>query len=351
MSGFEIAGVVLGGLPLLISAIEYSGKVKKYGRSYWRFRDAYLKETAQISHCQTIFQLHLQELLQPLLVVEVIDLVQYEDLLAKPGGIEWKEASVEQSLATRLAGTYDQYLTTLRALQEIIVRLSQKAKTQDTKFRQWLDDHLQKQPPARRELVTRAYAACAKLAGEPTRLRHLASMSSREELLAEVEAYIKRLSDHLASAERVTVASKDSPTFAKVPVPKTLHGFWSTAHRMHSLMRRCFPCSCAAGHCARLWLDYKSLLSRSLDLQVLFGRALRHNGSPWTGRDLIIGEQKALRTCSCSSQAGSLKLKAIRPDASAGGMPTISIQVPGCAAGTTPSLRLVTAQDVFRNTR
>lgn len=338
MSGFEIAGVVLGGLPLLISAIEYSGKVKKYGKSYWRFRDAYLKETAQISHCQTIFQLHLQELLQPLLVVEVIDLVQYEDLLAKPGSNEWKEVSVEESLATRLAGTYDQYLTTLRALQEIIVRLSQKAKTQDTKFRQWLDDYLQKQPQARRDLVTRANAACAKLAGEPTRLRHIASMSSREELLAEAEAYIKRLSDHLASAERVTVASKESPTFARVPVPKALHGFWSTAHRIHSLMCRCFPCSCAGEHCARLWLDYKSLLSRSLDLQVLFDRVLRHAGSPWTGHDLTIGERKALRTCSCSAQAGSLNLKAFIPNVGAGGNPTISTQVPGCAANTPPLL-------------
>ena len=331
MSGFEIAGVVLGGLPLLISALEYYGKVKKYGMALWRFRDTYLRETAAIGHCQTIFQLHLQELLQPLLVVEIVDTQQYEELLSRPGGSEWKDAGVEESLASRLAGTYEQYLTTLQSLQYIIVRLAQKAKTQNPKFKLWLESELQQKAAAHRTLVQRANDMCGKIALQPSFLKQVATSSSREELLAEVESSIKKLQDHLASASRVITASKDPPAFSKVPVPKMLHSFWSTAGRIYRMMQRCFPCRCASNHCARLWLDQGALLSKSLDMQLLFDQTTARSTSPWARHDVAIKEYRSMTACSCELQAGALKVTAPPQAATAAG-PHITVHPPQTAA-------------------
>lgn len=103
MSGIEIAGLGLGAFPLLISAMEHSENTKKVTGTWWRIRRAHGRDLGRVKDCQLEFTLNLKELLLPLLVDGMVNLGEYEALLAQPGGEGWREEHVEDNLRDRLS--------------------------------------------------------------------------------------------------------------------------------------------------------------------------------------------------------------------------------------------------------
>lgn len=76
MSGLEIAGVLLGAFPLLISGIEHWHNVAKVGGYFWRVRKEYTKCRQDVNYHEIIYKRTLRALLAPV-VIEAEDVVSH----------------------------------------------------------------------------------------------------------------------------------------------------------------------------------------------------------------------------------------------------------------------------------
>ena len=125
MSGFEVVGVVLGGFPLLVSALEHWQSGARMLQNWWQFEREYQKSLMDINHQQLIFRQNLEECLLPL----VADDDQVELLLADPTGPGWSVPEPKEKLEKRLSKpAYEQYKETVAAMKVVMNELQGMAK-------------------------------------------------------------------------------------------------------------------------------------------------------------------------------------------------------------------------------
>lgn len=82
MSGFEIAGVLLGAFPLIISGLKHWREAAKVGGFLWRFREEYSGCLRDVQYHQLCYKHNLKELLLPIMN----DADAVERLVSDPGG-------------------------------------------------------------------------------------------------------------------------------------------------------------------------------------------------------------------------------------------------------------------------
>lgn len=121
MSGFEIAGVVLGAFPIAIIALEKYREVAKLWGFWWEIRSEYQKCSSEVKFHRLGFTRNLKQLLLPM----VSDKAQILRLLAEPGGKEWKEQSIAQQLEDRLQDSYELYFEIIQQLQRAMEELQE----------------------------------------------------------------------------------------------------------------------------------------------------------------------------------------------------------------------------------
>lgn len=134
MSGVEIVGIILGAFPLAISAMEHYEESKKVAGTFFKIRRAHRKDFGRIKDCQLKFRLNMKELLLPLLEDDVVTRIEYEQLIANPGGPGWQEEHVDESLSDRLGDCYERYIEILKEMEEAMVSLCKATRVDDEQF-------------------------------------------------------------------------------------------------------------------------------------------------------------------------------------------------------------------------
>ncbi|WPB02465.1 uncharacterized protein RHO25_007101 [Cercospora beticola] len=257
MSGIEIAGLVLGAFPLLISAMENYEETRKVTSTWWRVKRAHKRDIGKIKDCQLKFRLNLKELLLPLVHDGTVNRGQYERLLANPGGHGWKEDRVEDALRIRLSECHDRYVEMLLDILELMARLSKECRVDDAKFQAGLMAKNQKassntlNQQAQTVLILRANAAF-----EAKRIHYAFAAAKREDLLRQIDSCNDRLRDVLAQSDRISALSESrtSPgTRRSIAKHLTFH---SHAASIFRLLDKIWTCQCRSQ--ARLWLQHPS---------------------------------------------------------------------------------------------
>jgi hypothetical protein len=121
MSGLEIAGAVLGALPLIISALEHYATGVRTAKRFWRYKSVMEDLITQIDTQHGIFINTLELLLWGLVTVE-----QMTDLLIEPGGDGWRDAKLDSKLRDRLRSAYDAYFRNVDGLNKSLVMIMGK---------------------------------------------------------------------------------------------------------------------------------------------------------------------------------------------------------------------------------
>lgn len=134
MSGVEVAGLVLGAFPLVISAMDHFEDTKKVTSTWWRIKRAHKRDVGRVKDCQLKFKLNLKELLLPMVLDGTVTTGDYERLLANPGGEGWKEEHVDSALAERLAECHERYVEILQEMVDSMARLSKAFRVGDASF-------------------------------------------------------------------------------------------------------------------------------------------------------------------------------------------------------------------------
>jgi len=103
MSGIEIAGLVLGALPLVISGLQwYQDEGLSTARDWWRFRKNFNSFLVDVAIQQKTFTFHIESLLAQIVVSED----QLQALLSDPGNAEWEDPGLAKRLRERFPDTY-----------------------------------------------------------------------------------------------------------------------------------------------------------------------------------------------------------------------------------------------------
>jgi hypothetical protein len=123
MSGLEVAGLVLGALPLVISALEHYAKGVQTAKRYFRYKSELKALILKIENEQCMFINTLELLLGGIVRIE-----HMSELLSNPGGDAWKSAEVDSKLKDRLRNAHKTYLKNIkgmeRSLQSIMGKLA-----------------------------------------------------------------------------------------------------------------------------------------------------------------------------------------------------------------------------------
>ncbi|KAF1918319.1 hypothetical protein BDU57DRAFT_194788 [Ampelomyces quisqualis] len=140
MSGLEVAGVVLGSLPLVISALENYAQGIATAKRYWRYKSELRSFILQINTERGIFVNTLEQLLGGIVRIE-----HMSDFLSNPGGEAWKDARVDLELKKRLRGAYEVYLGNVRGMQQSLSKMMVKLALGSDGKPQFTDPNLFKQ--------------------------------------------------------------------------------------------------------------------------------------------------------------------------------------------------------------
>jgi hypothetical protein len=100
----------------------------------YQIRRAHRKDLGKLKDCQLKFRLNMKELLLPLLTDDVVTKLEYEQLLAHPGGPGWQEEHVEETLAERLGDCHERYIEILKEMEETMVLLCKATRVSKCKW-------------------------------------------------------------------------------------------------------------------------------------------------------------------------------------------------------------------------
>jgi hypothetical protein len=130
----EVAGLVLGGFSLVISAMEHYGTMEKMSSTWWKLRREHRKDLGRLRDCELMYRANMRTLLAPPKLDGIIDAAQLELLLTDLGSKGWQEHDVNEVLSKRLGKRKERYFDNLREMQGIITKLAKVSMAQDTRF-------------------------------------------------------------------------------------------------------------------------------------------------------------------------------------------------------------------------
>lgn len=116
----EAAGLVLGGIPIVVTGIEMLLKVVSAGDSYRRYKQRLQDLHHQLSSEEVLYLNMCEELLNG-----VVDNVQKQVLLDDPYGDAWRTPELEASLKARLSRSYPIFTNCVRNMQANIAGLNE----------------------------------------------------------------------------------------------------------------------------------------------------------------------------------------------------------------------------------
>lgn len=119
MSGFEIAGIVLGAFPLAIEGLKMYEELARSIKIWRHIQREYIQCLHELRYHHRNFESNLRFLLLPLVAgKQTIDA-----LIGSPKGHRWKDASLERALRNRLQESYDIYFDTIQCFQSLMANV------------------------------------------------------------------------------------------------------------------------------------------------------------------------------------------------------------------------------------
>lgn len=122
MSGFEVAGIVLGAFPIAITALEKYRDVATRVNLFYAIRREHKKCRDELVFNHLLFKTNLRRLLLPL----VVDDDKIDQLLADPGGPAWKEEELDNLLRKRMKNGYALYFEYIAEMKRVMDELNRE---------------------------------------------------------------------------------------------------------------------------------------------------------------------------------------------------------------------------------
>jgi hypothetical protein len=119
MSGFEVAGVVLGAIPLIISAIEHYESNLDRARAFWKWQDELEKAIRGLWIQHSSYELTLRNLLK-----EVASPVEINEMMGDFRHVLWGSQLLSDALKANLQVAYEVYFHTIKEMESYMITLA-----------------------------------------------------------------------------------------------------------------------------------------------------------------------------------------------------------------------------------
>ncbi|KAK4076140.1 hypothetical protein Trihar35433_2700 [Trichoderma harzianum] len=122
MSGFQIAGIVLGAFPIAISALEAYHDIAKRVGLFLTIKNEYTNWKRDLNFYKLSFKVTIEQLLLPLVAND--DMIA--ELLKAPGGDRWQDRSVAELFEERLEGSYELYMQYIQSMRRVLDEINRE---------------------------------------------------------------------------------------------------------------------------------------------------------------------------------------------------------------------------------
>ena len=131
MSGIEIAGLVLGGFPLLVSAAELYKEGWEPLMRWKRFRTEFLRFIDAIDIEKQLFD----QMLERFLISAEVSQDELQHFLTDPNYHGWHREDLAMTLKSRLGNSYGAFVGSIRTMNELMAELESMLSLKDGKVR------------------------------------------------------------------------------------------------------------------------------------------------------------------------------------------------------------------------
>ncbi|RYP86159.1 hypothetical protein DL770_004946 [Monosporascus sp. CRB-9-2] len=272
MSGFEVAGLVLGALPLVVTALESYSKLAKIA-GFWReIRREYRKFDADLK-CQRLeFIMSLRVLLLPLVTAGDKELINR--LIADPQGDAWKDHEIETRLKAKLQDQYELFEKIVYEIKQVVLDLESELSIDSEAVQEAFDASASagtqdaggtwRKIFSRRRAERRESRSVVKF-----KAKFLNGVQTRANLLSDFAKLNKNLETVLnVSDKQAEIAKTQAAIASKSAIDDAICSFYLHAARLFNLLLASWKCTCP-GHSAKLQLQHRTTLTE-LEFRLLF---------------------------------------------------------------------------------
>ncbi|KAM7204850.1 hypothetical protein V8F33_001439 [Rhypophila sp. PSN 637] len=258
MSGFEIAGVVLGAFPIALHLLDDYREMAKRAGLWYRIRLEYTKCRNDVDFQRVALSSHLRQLILPLLV----DDDKANRLLSEPGGESWKDPAIDGLLRDRLGHTYDLYLGYIKGMDDIMVELNKELSMDSTAVQERLSTG--KATAA----ATSLRNAAKKVDFQLYRIRFSNGEAKRKEMVGKLQEYNEKLERLLSTSDRDAQLNKQRAAVQyKTSIDAALCNFWRQATKVFQALATAWNCTCGQDrHITKLLIQHRTDMKSEFDV-------------------------------------------------------------------------------------
>ncbi|RDL42220.1 uncharacterized protein BP5553_02199 [Venustampulla echinocandica] len=287
MSGVELAGIVLGAFPLMISALEHYRKTAEVLEGWWKVKTEYRKCMRNLKYHKLAFEENLEELLLPL----IADEEKLQLLINDPGGPEWKDPRLEVALTERMPKTYSSYLDTIEMMMEVVQELNDALCMNKAQFQSQVDiEHrCETSTVPGKTKSSHLTILTTNIEWQAQRIKLAFNKNIRQELFENFGDHNARLRDILGSSDRLADLRR-ARALKTNTVDAGLWKFWKHGNSLFNALAEAWSCKCQALHHANLLLQHR--VSPTANFRVVFWFKMQLAGGqyPWTWQAANIKE-------------------------------------------------------------
>ncbi|KAF5590823.1 uncharacterized protein FSUBG_10687 [Fusarium subglutinans] len=244
MSGFEIAGIVLGSIPLLISAIEHYSDSLDRATAFFKWKDGLNSTLREFWYQHSSFELTLRKILK-----DVASPTEIEEMIGDPHHELWKSQDLAQALQGMLKSTYKPYISTIKDMYTCMKRLASHLDIdRDTGTANDLESIIKanKRLPSSGGLPNFEFRRAVKLTMKRKEVRIL---------LDDMKACNNRLDEFLNRSEAPNNSRMTGTTVKKLGLSSSLQQIQNYATMLHQTLGKAWSCSAHTSHEIRLLLE------------------------------------------------------------------------------------------------
>jgi hypothetical protein len=127
MSGIEIAGLVLGGFPILLNCLDYYREGFEPLEEWWNFRTHFIAFVDDIRHQMMRYNENMARLLDPI----IADNDSLTTLVRDAHDPRWTDGSLDALLEQRLASEYGRFVRVVMRMEEVVGDLKKLLQIKD----------------------------------------------------------------------------------------------------------------------------------------------------------------------------------------------------------------------------
>lgn len=292
MSGLEIAGVLLGTFPLIISGLEHWRDVAKVGGFFWRVRKEYTKCRNDVHFHEILYKRNLKELLLPVMN----DVGEVARLVADPGGKDWSSKALQERLEGRLQESCSLYIEIIREMNKTAEELRKELSLDKATVQSKLvpaEPKKQRRPssPQPPSKPSKFASAKSKWDYETFRLKFSFNEPVRDKLFDQLKECNRRLEKLLNTSDKVSALQNAACANTKQTsaLETAFKKAWKKSDLLFKALQKAWQCSCQQYHFANLRLEHRTHPDICFEVILMFVAPSSQVNTPWSWRELQCG--------------------------------------------------------------